>query len=101
MARRVVWSKQALTDLKALAEYIAKDSSHYAAAFVREIRDAGRTINELSERGHIVPELNDSSVRELFIKEYRLIYSIETERVVILALVHGRRDLKRIWKQDS
>jgi plasmid stabilization system protein ParE len=41
MDRDVVWTHEAATDLKVLAEYIARDSVSYAAAFVREIRDAG------------------------------------------------------------
>ena len=81
MARRVVWSYEATADLSALAEYIAKDSSYYAAALVREIRAASRSLNKFSERGRIVPELNDARIRELFVKEYRLIYGIEESRV--------------------
>jgi len=98
MARRVVWSYEATADLQALAEYIAKDSPYYAAAFIREIRDASRSLNEFSERGRIVPELNNPEIRELFIKEYRLIYGIEDARVVILGIVHGRRNLSKLWK---
>ncbi len=101
MARRVVWSYEATADLNTLAEYIAKDSVYYAAALVREIRDATRSLNTFSERGRILPELNNSNIRELFIKEYRLIYSIEESRVVILGIVHGRRHLKKMWKDEK
>lgn len=40
-----------------------------------------------------VPEVGDESVRELFVKSYRLIYEIRREHVVILALIHGARRL--------
>ena len=36
MAREVVWTDPAWEDLEAAAEYIARDSEHYAAAFVQE-----------------------------------------------------------------
>jgi len=98
MARSVVWSYEATADLQALAEYIAKDSPYYAAAFIRELRDASRSLKEFSERGRIVPELNSPEIRELFIKEYRLIYIIEKKRVVILGIVHGKRNLKKLWE---
>jgi plasmid stabilization system protein ParE len=101
MARKVNWAYEASTDLEALAEYIARDSAFYASAFVREIRDASRSLNEFSERGRIVPELGNPSIRELFIREYRLIYSIEESRVVIMGLIHGKRDLKRLWKREK
>jgi plasmid stabilization system protein ParE len=40
-----------------------------------------------------VPELNDPSVRELFVKRYRLIYELRPDRIVILAFIHGARQL--------
>ena len=53
-----------------------------------------------SERGRIVPELDNPNIRELFIRDYRLIYAIEKARVVILGLIHGKRDLKRLWEKE-
>ncbi len=101
MARKVVWSYEASDDLEAIAEYIARDSSFYAAAFVREVLDASRSLNEFSERGRIVPELANPDIRELFVKEYRLIYGIEESRVVVLGLIHGKRDLKKLWDAEN
>jgi toxin ParE1/3/4 len=101
MARRVVWSYEAVSDLEALAEYIAKDSPFYAAAFVREVRDASRSLNLFAERGRIVPELSSAKVRELFVKAYRLIYSMESDRIVILGLIHGKRDLEKLWDNEK
>lgn len=100
MAKEVVWSHEAVADLTVLAEYIARDSSSYAAAFVQEIQDASRSLGEFSTRGRIVPELASPDIRELFVKEYRLIYGIEESRVVILGLIHGKRDLKRLWERQ-
>jgi len=101
MARKIIWSFEATADLEAIADYIARDSSFYAASFVIEVREASRSLNEFSERGRIVPELSNPSVRELFIKDYRLIYRIEESRVDILGLIHGRRDLKILWKKEQ
>ncbi len=101
MARKVIWSHEATSDLKSLAEYIEKDSIFFAVAFVHEIIDASRTLSEFSERGRIVPELGFPHIRELFVREYRLIYSIEKSQVVILGLIHGRRDLSRLWDREK
>ncbi|MBI4725692.1 type II toxin-antitoxin system RelE/ParE family toxin [candidate division TA06 bacterium] len=101
MARKVIWSYEATEDLDALAEYIAKDSLFYAAAVAQEILDVSRSLNDFSERGRIVPELGNPKIRELIIRDYRLIYSIEQVRVVIVALVHGARDLKALWEKGN
>jgi toxin ParE1/3/4 len=94
MAQKIVWSYEASEDLIALTEYIAKDSIAYAASFAQEILDESRILNQFSKIGRIVPELNKANIRELLIKNYRIIYSIEKTRIVILGIVHGRRDLK-------
>ncbi|MEW6379887.1 MAG: type II toxin-antitoxin system RelE/ParE family toxin [bacterium] len=96
MARKVIWSHEATADLKALAEYIARDSSSYAAVFVQEILDASRALNKFSERGRTVPELSNHSIRELLIREYRLIYCVKESQIIVLGLIHGKRDLKSL-----
>lgn len=99
MAQEVVWTFQAATDLEAIAEYIANDSPSYASAFVQEILNAGRSLSEFAQRGRVVPEVGEESIRELFVREYRLIYRIERPRVLILGIVHGKRDLNELWKR--
>ncbi|MDP3040518.1 MAG: type II toxin-antitoxin system RelE/ParE family toxin [Deltaproteobacteria bacterium] len=101
MDRKVIWSYEATDDLDALAEYIARDSSFYAAAFTQQVLDISRSLNVFPERGRIVPELGNPDIRELLIREYRLIYNIKQSRVVILALVHGARDLKALWEKEK
>ena len=94
----VVWTDSAWLDLEATADYIAKDSAYYAAAFVQEVKEAARSLEHFAKRGRTVPEINDSNVRELFIRNYRLIYQIDTSNVQILGFVHGSRDLWKLWE---
>jgi addiction module RelE/StbE family toxin len=101
MARRIDWSPSALDDLDSAAEYIARDSPRYAAAFVREIRAASRSLKEFAERGRIVPEFSDPAIRELFVHRYRLIYAVRTDRVVILGVIHGARDFTHLWRSEE
>ena len=101
MARKIVWSHEATSDLDALSEYIARDSAFYASAFVQEILDASRSLDTFFERGRVVTEFTDSNIRELFVREYRLVYNIEETRIVVLGLIHGKRDLKRLWEEEQ
>lgn len=101
MARKVKWTERAFNDLSAVADYIAIDSPHYAAAFVREVRDAARSLANFSDRGRIVPEFSSKNIRELFVRDYRLIYSLNKRDVYILAFIHGARDLARLWQRES
>ncbi len=101
MARKIVWSFEATADIEALANYISRDSAFYAAAFVQETLDVSRSLNKFSERGRVVPEFGNPNIRELFVRGYRLIYSIEEYRIVLLGLVHGKRDLKSLWANEK
>lgn len=46
MDREVVWTEPAWEDLEAAAQYIARDSESYAAAFVREMKEAAESLTE-------------------------------------------------------
>lgn len=85
-------------DLENIRDYIARDSERYALAFAEDILDAARSLATLPHRGKIVSELNDISIREIFIKRYRLIYEVSHERVRILAIIHMARDFASLWK---
>jgi plasmid stabilization system protein ParE len=94
--REVVWTRPAWDDLESAADYIARDSRAYAAAFVRDVRAAASSLSQFAERGQVVPEFRDRTMRELLVKPYRLVYRVTGERVVVLALVHGAMRARRI-----
>jgi toxin ParE1/3/4 len=43
--------------------------------------------------GRVVPETQDESIRELLHQNYRIVYRINGERIEILTIIHGSRDL--------
>ena len=63
----VVWTHEVVADLEAIADYIAKNSPAYAAAFVQETLDAGNSLDLSPRRGRVVSEYGDPHVRELFV----------------------------------
>jgi toxin ParE1/3/4 len=101
VARQVAWAETAWRDLERIADYIAEDSLGYAAAFVRRVRDRARSLEEMAERGRVVPELEEPAVRELIVGSYRLIYEIEAADVNVLGLIHGARDLAALWGKEG
>ena len=96
MDLEVKWSPEATEDLESIAEYIARDSEFYARAVVTEILSVSRNIGEFPLIGRIVPEIGDERLRERFIYSYRLVYRIEPERILIVAVIHGKRLLENI-----
>jgi len=91
VAYRVAWTESAWQELEAAAEFIERDSPHFASALIHEAQLASQSLKKFPQRGRIVPELRDASVREIFVKRYRLIYEIGSNRVMILSFLHGAR----------
>lgn len=94
MARSLAWSPEAIEDIEGIAAYIERDSLWYARAVAANIVETAETIAEFPELGRVVPEVGDVSVRERFVYSYRVIYRIEPERILVVAVVHGSRLLK-------
>ena len=93
---KIVWSPEAIEDLESIVEYIARDSEFYARAVVTKILEVSRSIKDYPLIGRVVPEVGDEKIRERFIYSYRLVYRIEEERVLIIAIIHGKRLLENI-----
>jgi toxin ParE1/3/4 len=68
---------------------------------VREVREAARSLKRFAERGRHVPEFDHPRIRELLVRNFRLIYQHEGDVVYVLALIHGTRDLWAAWDEKQ
>ena len=84
------WSQRARADLKAIHDYIAKDSPLNAKAVAREMLQRASTLTATPRIGRAVPELNDPNVREVPVHSWRVIYQLRGEDIFIVTLVHRR-----------
>jgi toxin ParE1/3/4 len=87
---QVRWTPQAADDLDAIAEFIARDSPHFAGLFVADILQAVDQLVDFPESGRIVPEIGDRNIREVILGSYRIIYR-RREAVEVLTVHHGAR----------
>jgi len=53
VARTVKWTETATSDLEEVAKFIGRDSQFYAAAIVREVQAAARSLRTFAERGRM------------------------------------------------
>jgi toxin ParE1/3/4 len=90
---KIVWTEPAVADLTAIRDYIARDSQHYARQFIARIIEAVERLESLPRLGRQVPEATDRDVREILFQAYRIIYRTTGERVEVLSVLHGSRDL--------
>ena len=67
-----------------------------ALRVLEDALEAARGLGELSERGRVVPEFNDPTLREIFVHRYRLLYRVSVDYVSIVTFLHGRAGLHRL-----
>ena len=94
MAHRIVWSKRAAQDLESIAEYIATDSPAYAGVVIKNIVNQARILAHFPRAGRRVPEFDNETIRELVVYSYRIIYQLQRDEAMIVAVIHGKRMLQ-------
>lgn len=87
----VIWTPSARTDLKAIHDYIAKESPQNAKAVTGEILGKADTLADFPYLGRTIPEINEDSLREISAYTWRILYHLRQGRIFILAVVHKRR----------
>ncbi len=87
----VIWTPRARADLKAIHDYIAKDSRANAQRVAHEILRKADTLTEPPHPGRRVPELNDPALREIPAYSWRIVYHLRNGTVFIVTLIHKRR----------
>jgi toxin ParE1/3/4 len=94
MVKVIIWSEPAREDLQHIYDFIANDSSRYAKKVVDEIIEKSEQLKNFPNIGRVVPEIDDDSVREVFIYSYRMMYQVSDESIKILALVHFKQNFQ-------
>jgi addiction module RelE/StbE family toxin len=90
---QVRWTSQAADDVELIAEFISEDSTHYASLFVSDIFAAVERLEHFPKIGRIVPEFNDSSIREIILGNYRIVYRLKKDIAEVLTVFHGGKFL--------
>ncbi|MFZ3130775.1 MAG: type II toxin-antitoxin system RelE/ParE family toxin [Desulfosporosinus sp.] len=96
---RIDWSELAMLDLESIKEFIQRDSEYYALEFTGRIIEMIEKLSSFSNLGRIVPEVDDESIREVIFSNYRIIYKLYDESILVLAIIHAARDLNNMKHQ--
>lgn len=98
--RSVAWSQSAQAALDEVVAYISQGSPASARRVLEAALKAAASLETLAERGRIAPELADSSIRELLVLKFRLLYRVSDDKVTVVAFLRGVRDFAT-WQEDQ
>ena len=87
----VIWTEPALSDLDAIADYIALDKPEAARQLVRRVFQHVERLSEHPKSGSRPPELKGWRYRQIVEPPCRVFYRIDGDRVYILYVMRGER----------
>ena len=88
---RLTWSSRAESDLEAIGDYLAADDPVAAERWVNKLLATARAAADVPMAGRVVPEIRLASVREVFLRTYRVVYRVREDHVVVLTIFEGHR----------
>lgn len=98
---QVIWTEPALSDLNEIAEYIALDNFDAAAHLVQEVFSAVERLEQHPKSGRRPPELERKTrYREVVVGPCRIFYRVENDKVYILYVMRGERELRVFLLED-
>jgi addiction module RelE/StbE family toxin len=90
---KIVWTLRSREDLRDIATFIAKDNPAAALKLGDLIFARVDTLEKFPELGRVVPERNQPNIREIVVKNYRIVYRLHPKEnfLAILRVWHGAR----------
>ncbi len=92
---RLIWTEPALSDLEAIADYIALDNPAAARRLVRRVFESVERLERFPSSGKRPPEMPRTSYREMVVTPCRVFYRIEGDDVFVLYVLRAERLLRR------
>ena len=90
---KIIWSPLAIDRVTEIAEYISLDNAAASQHWVGTIFEKVSLLTTSAKMGRVVPEVGREAIREILHGNYRIVYRLETSRISILTIRHGKQIL--------
>jgi len=95
----LIWTKTAKLDLISILDYVAAEDKEEALKIFSKTEKKLGLLKSFPERGKIVFELEKFNIykyRELIISPWRIFYKVESEKIFVLSVIDGRRNVEDV-----
>ena len=93
----LIWTEPALSDLDAIADYIALDKPDAAKAFVQRVFSHLEQLQGHPESGSPIRELPDSGYRQIVEPPCRIFYRLASGKIFVLHVMRAEMQF-RSWR---
>lgn len=90
----IVTKKIAQQELLQIKWYIERDSKFYANKTVDEINKRIQNLLLFPEMGRVTDR--DENIRQIIYKSYKILYTIDSNYIYILHIIHHSRDISNL-----
>ncbi len=88
---KITWSPHSKAQLTGIAEYIALDKPAAAYRWLENVFKEVEKLELFPKSGRRVPEFNQEDIREIIFGNYRIIYKIKEDEIIITSVRHGKQ----------
>jgi len=88
---KLAWTKRAQDDLISIGKYIAEDNLVNAKKWIKKLRARARKITDAPMSGRVVPEFENNNIREVLLGNYRIVYLVQNETILIITVFEGHK----------
>ncbi len=85
------WTRRARRDLSEIGRFIARDKPEAARRWVGRLQRKAQEAITAPKVGRRVPELERDDVRELLLRNYRIVYRLREDEIRVLTVFEGHR----------
>ena len=99
---KIIFSKFAENDLLEIIEYYNDINKSFAKNLFSSIEEKVQNLKNFPEQGKIVSELEKQNIidyRELIEGNYRIIYTVQEDTIIIHTIIDSRRNLEDLLIQ--
>ena len=89
---RAILTREAETDLEAIADWIAKDSPRRALTFISQLREACLQLADQPHAWPLIQRYEEHGVRRRTHGDYLIFYRTNDQQIDIVHILHGARD---------
>jgi toxin ParE1/3/4 len=97
---KVVWTNRAIRDLEEIGDFIARDSSAASNSWVERLIERAGDTALLPMASRVVPEFARVDVCEVFLRASRIVFRVESHRIVVLTVFQAHRQLGPFPDED-
>jgi len=90
-------SRRADTDIERICDYIAQDNPDAADRLDERIHRAIQLLARFPGMGHTRSDVNDKRYLFWAVGNYVIAYRVEPKELVVVRVVHGARDFRRLF----